>query len=122
MAQNALNWFEIPVANMERALKFYNAIFDGSMEAMPIMGNQMAFLPAGKGGVGGAIVQGDQYTPSTEGTVVYLSGGDDLSVVLNKVEGAGGKVLVPKTDIGENGFSALFVDSEGNRVGLHSME
>ena len=69
----------------------------------------------------GGIVQGEGYMPSAEGSMVYLNGGEDLDVPLGKVEGAGGKILVPKTDIGENGFFAYFVDTEGNKVGLHSM-
>ena len=118
---NAINWFEIPVVNMERALKFYNAIFGLNMETMEAMpGFTMAMFPA-EDGVGGAIIKGEGYAPSQEGTVVYLNGGDDLSQVLNKVESAGGNVMMPKTDIGEHGFVAFFADTEGNKVGLHSM-
>lgn len=119
---NALNWFEIPVADMERALKFYNTILGADMSAIePMPGFQMAMLPATQEGVGGGIVHGEGYAPSQTGTVVYLNGGDDLSGVLGKVEGAGGQVVLPKTSIGENGFMAYFIDSEGNKVGLHSM-
>lgn len=120
---SALNWFEIPVTDMNRALKFYNTILGvemSTMEAMP--GFTMAMLPATENHVGGAIVKGEGYVPSQQGTVVYLNGGDDLSNVLNKVEGAGGKVIMPKTNIGnEYGFMAIFTDTEGNKVGLHSM-
>ena len=90
-------------------------------ESMP--GFQMAMLPYESGkGIGGGIVQGEGYAPSTDGTLVYLNGGKDLSVPLGRVEAAGGQVLLPKTDIGENGFTAYFLDSEGNKVGLHSNE
>jgi predicted enzyme related to lactoylglutathione lyase len=120
---NALNWFEIPASDLDRAIKFYNAVFDtelAAQEAMP--GYRMAMLPYEQGvGVGGAIVQGEGYTPSTEGSTIYLDAGDDLSVALGRVEGAGGQVLTPKTDIGENGFMAYFQDTEGNKVALHSM-
>ena len=120
---NALNWFEIPVSDIKRAVKFYNTILGveqtiTEFEMMP--GYQMAMLPA-EDGVGGGLVQGEGYVPSTEGAVVYLNAGEDLAVALGKVEGAGGKILVPKTDIGENGFFAYILDSEGNKVGLHSM-
>jgi predicted enzyme related to lactoylglutathione lyase len=118
---NAVNWFEIPATDLKRATKFYGTIFGvemSSMEAMP--GFTMAMFPA-EDGVGGALLQGEGYAPGTEGTLVYLNGGEDLSTVLNKVEGAGGQVLMPKTDIGENGFVAYFKDTEGNKVGLHSM-
>jgi len=117
---NALNWFEIPASDIKRASKFYGTILGAELDisdAMP--GYQMAMLPA-EDGVGGALIQGDGYSPSAEGTMVYLNGGQDLTVPLGKVEGAGGKILVPKTDIGENGFFAYFLDSEGNKVGLHS--
>ena len=89
-----------------------------TMEAMP--GFTMAMFPA-EDGVGGAIIHGQGYAPSQAGTVVYLNGGDNLSAVLDKVEGAGGQVVMPKTGIGENGFVAYFADTEGNKVGLHSM-
>jgi predicted enzyme related to lactoylglutathione lyase len=123
MMASAVNWFEIPVSNMDRALKFYNTIFEAEMTAVEAMsGFSMAMFPHEAGtGTGGAIVHGSGYTPSKEGTIVYLNGGEDLSLVLEKVADAGGEVLMPKTDIGENGFVAYFIDSEGNKVGLHSM-
>ena len=118
---NALNWFEIPAANYERARKFYETIFATELIPMEGMeGFQMGMFPA-EDGVGGGVIQGEGYVPSAEGSVVYLNGGDDLSEVLSRVEGAGGQVVMPKTSIGENGFVAYFLDSEGNRVGLHSM-
>jgi predicted enzyme related to lactoylglutathione lyase len=118
---NAVNWFEIPVSDMNRALKFYSTIFGvelTTMEAMP--GYNMAMFPAEEG-VGGALLHGEGYVPSQEGTVVYLNGGENLGTVLDKVEVAGGQVIMPKTDLGENGFMAHFADTEGNKVGLHSM-
>jgi predicted enzyme related to lactoylglutathione lyase len=71
--------------------------------------------------VGGALIQHEMHVPSEKGTLVYLDGGADLSVALGKVAAAGGQVVKPKTSIGEHGYCAMFVDSEGNRVGLHSM-
>jgi predicted enzyme related to lactoylglutathione lyase len=119
--RNALNWFEIPTGDIERAARFYGTIFDTDLEieeATP--GFKMAQLPYEEG-VGGALVQGEGYTPNPQGTVAYLNGGDDLSTVLDRVAEAGGEVLMPKTSIGENGFAAFFLDTEGNRLGLHSM-
>lgn len=117
---NALNWFEIPVTDMDRAMKFYDAIFDIELSADEMMpGAKMAMFPA-EGGVGGALLSAEGYVPSAEGTVVYLNCGEDLAPVLARVEGAGGQVVVPKTDIGENGFFAFILDTEGNKVGLHS--
>lgn len=117
---NALNWFEIPVSDIDRAKKFYGTIFETELsdfEATP--GFKMAMFPA-EGGVGGAIISGEGHKPSHNGSVVYLNGGDDLRVVQDRVEAAGGKVLQEKMSIGENGFVAFFEDTEGNRVGLHS--
>lgn len=121
--KNALNWFEIPVKNFESAKKFYEALFGMELQVMEAMGVKMAFFPSDwENGVGGGICQGPGYEPSASGTLVYLNGGDDLSVPLSKVEPAGGKIVLPKTAIGSNGFMAHFIDVEGNKVGLHSMK
>ena len=118
---NALNWFEIPATDINRAAKFYGSILKVKLvPAQVTPGIQMAMFPA-EDGVGGGIVQGDGYVPSTTGSVIYLNGGDDLATVLDRVEGAGGQITLPKTGIGENGFMAFFLDSEGNKVALHSM-
>lgn len=120
---NAINWFEIPVTDFVRAKKFYETIFDSEITEMPFPEGKYGMLPADmQKGVGGGIVQGEGYTPSDKGTIVYLNGGDDLSLSLSKVEHAGGKILIPKTSIGENGFMAHFMDTEGNKVALHSMK
>jgi predicted enzyme related to lactoylglutathione lyase len=118
---NALNWFEIPASDIERAKKFYNMIFEIKLTPMDGMeGYSMGMFPA-EDGVRGAVIQGEGYQPSAEGSLIYLNAGDNLNKVLNRVEAAGGQVVMPKTGIGENGFYAYFIDSEGNRVGLHSM-
>ena len=121
---NAINWFEIPASNFDRACEFYGKILDGEINKMDMPdGSKMGMLPRYEtGSVGGAVVTGSGYEPSQKGTVPYLNGGDDLSVTLSKVEKAGGKILMPKTSIGENGFMAHFLDTEGNRVALHSMK
>lgn len=120
---NAINWFEIPVTNFERAKKFYETLFGAQIMEMPFPGGRYGFLPADmSNGVGGGIVQGEGFIPSDKGTVVYLNGGEDLSIPLAKIETAGGKIIMPKTSIGENGFMAHFIDTEGNRVALHSMK
>jgi predicted enzyme related to lactoylglutathione lyase len=119
---NVINWFEIPAANFERACEFYSKVLDGEIHKVDAMGMKMGFFPhTVPESVGGAIVQGEGYEPSGKGAVVYLNGGADLNVALGRVEPAGGKIMMPKTSIGENGFMAHFVDSEGNRVALHSM-
>ncbi|GLR12628.1 hypothetical protein GCM10007907_14180 [Chitinimonas prasina] len=119
---NAINWFEIPAADFDRAKRFYSAIFAYDMPEWPMAGVRMGVLPGGEGKVGGTIIHVPGfYKPSQDGVLVYLNGGDDLNVVLARVEGAGGKVLIAKRQISEEiGYMAVFLDSEGNRVALHS--
>ena len=119
---HALNWFEIPVKDFNKAKKFFETILNVEMQTMEAMGMKSAFFPADfqNGEIGGCIIRGKGYEPSSSGTVIYLNAGEDLNIVLNKVETAGGKVMLPKTSIGENGFMAYFTDSEGNKIGLHS--
>jgi uncharacterized protein len=122
--KNAINWFEVPAKDLSRAKSFYEKVFDTTMETMTMeaMGKTMAFFPADlENGIGGSIASGPGYEPSEKGSLVYLTAGDDLSVPLARVEKAGGKVIVPKTSLGPNGFMAQFIDSEGNKVALHSM-
>ena len=121
---NAINWFEIPVKNFNRAKAFYETILGATMQPIEAMGMKSAFFPADleNGSVGGCIIEGQDYEPANRGSIVYLNGGSDLSVALSKVEQAGGKIIMPKTGIGPNGFMAHFEDSEGNKVGLHSMK
>lgn len=119
---NVLNWFEIPVTDMERAVKFYSeAMSFESMYQMNMGGYDMAFFPMEGEGVGGALVKGDGCIPNANGTVVYLNANPDLAVPLAKIEAAGGKVMMPKTLITEEiGYMATFIDSEGNKVAFHS--
>ncbi|MBN8572207.1 MAG: VOC family protein [Ignavibacteria bacterium] len=119
---NSLNWFEIPASDIKRAIKFYETVFSVEMPQME-MGGSMAFFPADmqNGKVGGAVVKSDMHKPSADGAVIYLNANPDLDIALSKVEKAGGKVVMPKTKItDEIGYMAFFIDSEGNKVGMHS--
>lgn len=119
---NAINWFEIPAANLDRAVQFYSKVLDKELPITDMMGAKLAFLPVERGEIGGCIAYGERYKPSAEGTLVYLNGGDDLSTPLAKVEEAGGRIEMPKTKISDEvGFMAVIHDTEGNRVALHSM-
>lgn len=119
---HALNWFEIPVTDFSRAKDFYEKVLGITIEPMAMGPTMMGMLSSDPSGVGGAIVQGEGGVPSQNGTMVYLNGGDDLAPMLTRVEQAGGAVVVPKTEIGNDfGFFSHFVDTEGNKVGLHSM-
>ena len=120
---NSLNWFEICATDIKRAKKFYEKVFGITMDEQEMMGMKMAFFPAdmNSGKANGGLVQSDMHKPSMDGTVVYLNGNPDLAKPLANVEAAGGKVIMPKTQISpEIGYMAFFVDSEGNRMALHS--
>lgn len=118
---NALNWFEIPVADLARANRFYGALLRSELREDTFNDVTMAVLPYKEGGVGGALVRSDKLTPSTQGTVVYLDAGDDLDGALERVKAAGGKVVMGRTHLSDAiGSIAFFVDTEGNRVGLHA--
>jgi predicted enzyme related to lactoylglutathione lyase len=118
---HALNWFEIPVSNFARAKAFYETVLGLTIEPMEMGAITMGMLSADPQAVGGAIVQGEDCAPSKLGTIVYLNGGDDLAPMLARVERAGGAIAVPKTEIGNDfGCFAHFIDTEGNKVGLHS--
>ena len=119
---NAGSWFEIPVTDYNRAKKFYSTILGVEVMDAPMEGMKYGILPHNTEdyGIGGGIVEMPNFTPSQDGTMVYLNGGEDLSTPLARVEAAGGKVVMPKTAIGENGFMAQFIDTEGNKVAFHS--
>lgn len=121
---HSINWFEIPVTDFARAKKFYETLYGADIMEMPHPAYKYGMLPADmqNGGIGGGIVQGEGFEPSTKGALIYLNGGEDLSVPLAKVEEAGGKIVLPKTSIGPNGFMAQIIDTEGNKIALHSMK
>lgn len=120
---HALNWFEIPVTDFARAKAFYETVLGRPIEPLEMGPITMGMLSSDANAVGGALVHGDGNTPSRQGSVVYLNAGDDLASMLARVERAGGSIAVPKTEIGSDfGFFAFFIDTEGNKVGLHSMQ
>jgi uncharacterized protein len=118
-----VNWVEIPVSDMTRAVSFYGELLDIELHEMKLGPNDYAMFAVNDRFNTGALVKGEGYAPSTEGTVVYLDGGKDLSGVLARVKKAGGKVLLEKTFLSkEAGHVGYFKDTEGNKIGLHSME
>lgn len=123
--KNAVNWFEIPVKDYQRAKQFYATVIGTEIIDHPMPDDNIKYgifaYDMENKGVGGAIIQGEGQNPTADGATIYLNGGDDLSAPLSRVESNGGKILMPKTDINENGFIAQFIDTEGNRVALHSM-
>jgi predicted enzyme related to lactoylglutathione lyase len=120
--ENLINWFEIPATDFKRATSFYKGILGLEIEETEMFGTKMGFFPSDGTNVSGAIVQGDDYEPSMNGVVAYLNGGSDLQNVLNKVETNNGKIIVPKTQISpEMGYFGMFIDTEGNKIAVHSI-
>ena len=117
------NWIEIPVADMDRARAFYGKILQADLPpVMDLAGNQYSLFPSEDRFNCGALARGEGYVPSAQGVTVYLDGGDDLDHVLSRVKKAGGTVVLPKTYLGKDaGHIGLFLDTEGNRIGLQSM-
>lgn len=120
---NVAVWFEIPAANFDRAVGFYEKVFDTSLRREKFGPAEMAVFPHDDQAISGCVMKGEGYKPGADGCVIYLRSKGDLDGPLAKVAKAGGKVALPKTALPPGmGFFAHFVDSEGNRVGLHSME
>ncbi len=118
---NPVGWFEIPVKDLERAKTFYEHIFEVQLEEHQMGPQQMAWFPMHEGTIGaaGTLIKGPGYEPSSNGVLVYFTA-PDIDATLARVEQKGGRTLAPKTSIGEYGFIGLFLDCEGNRIGLHS--
>ena len=119
--KNVIVWFEIPALDFARAKKFYETILKVNIYEDKMDGSIMGFFPSENDGNDGAIVKRDGYVPSEKGTIIYLNCEDDLQPVQDRIEDAGGKILVPKTIITEEyGYYAIFLDTEGNKVALWS--
>ncbi len=123
--KHAISWFEIPTEDLERAVNFYENIFSIKLIPLDTPNLKMRLFPIeDMMNVGGALVYNkDFYKPSsTDGPLIYLNGNPDVQIILDKIEKAEGKILVPKTQISpEYGYMAVFLDSEGNRIALHSV-
>ena len=123
--KNAVSWFEIPASDIDRAQKFYETIFEIEMVPLELPQLKMRMFPLeDMMGVGGAICHAPGFYESsaTAGPLIYLNANPDVQIVLNRIETAGGKIIVPKTEISpEYGHMAVFTDTEGNRVALHSI-
>ncbi|HLP78467.1 MAG TPA: VOC family protein [Candidatus Paceibacterota bacterium] len=126
--KDALNWFELYVSDFDRAKRFYEAILKTPLQEVPMAGcapdgSRMAVFPYDNmKGVGGSITKINEISPGASGTIVYLNVEGDLDGVLNRIPAGGGSVVKPRMSIGEHGFIAIFKDTEGNCVGLHSLK
>ncbi len=123
--KNAISWFEIPTTDINRAQKFYEQIFDIRMTPLDLPQLQMRLFPVTDmlNGIGGALCKSDGFhIPSEDkGPLIYLNANPDVQIILDRIMAAGGRITVPKTQISpEYGFMAVFIDTEGNRIALHS--
>ena len=125
--KNAISWFEIPASNLDRAQQFYETILQTKLADMNMPGMPMRMFPVDDPmdphAVSGALVHAPGFSePAANGSMVYLNANPDVQLVLDRIEAAGGSIVVPKTLISEEiGHMAVFIDSEGNRVALHSV-
>lgn len=119
---HAVNWFEIPVTERQRAQAFYEQLLGVKLEWQTLAGQTLAVLPSDETAVGGCLVTGDGIAPSTQGTLVYLNAKPSLDAMLARVEPAGGRITTPKVQLpGDMGVFAHITDTEGNRLGLHAL-
>ena len=121
MSNNAINWFEIPVSDLARASGFYEDLLQVTLKQESMNGMDMAIFPLNEGAVNGCLVSAPFLSPSSTGSVVYINVEGIFDEALTRAVSNGAEVVMPKMDIGPNGFIAHIMDSEGNRVGLHSM-
>lgn len=124
MNKNAINWFEIPVKDYQRAKKFYETVFNYEMPEMTVGNATMAILPHDQegGGVGGAIIKDNDYIPSDKGVRIYFVATEPIEILLERVATGGGKIILNKTLITEEiGYFAQFQDTEGNVLSFHSL-
>jgi predicted enzyme related to lactoylglutathione lyase len=114
-----VNWFEIPTANLDRAVRFYESMLGIRLKLETINGTPQALLLGDKDNASGALVADPRRKPTADGTLVYLNAKKDLDGCLGRATRAGGRVVLPKTDIGDPGYIAIVADTEGNQVALH---
>ncbi|HEY4788361.1 MAG TPA: VOC family protein [Bacteroidales bacterium] len=120
--KHLINWVEIPVIDLKRAIGFYSKILGVEFNEMEIGGSRYAIFPTDDRFNSGALAQGEYYKPNTDGITIYLDGGTDLSIILSKVKAAGGEVIMEKIFLAkEAGYIGMFIDTEGNKIGLQHM-
>lgn len=116
-----VSWFEIAVSDFDRARFFYETIFDEGLMVLDLGQLKLGIFPRGSNAGGAICFEPNWYTPSASGTLVYLNANPDLKIVQDRIVQAGGSIMQPKKMISpERGYMCLFIDSEGNRLALHS--
>jgi len=122
-APKTIAWFEIPAADLDRAVHFYETILSVKFRREPMGPMELAIFPYTAPATGGALAKGEQFKPHEKGALVYLTAEPNLAAVTSRVEAAGGEVLMPPVTIpGDRGVFTWIRDTEGNTVGLHAME
>ena len=117
---NQIVWCDIPVTDLDRAVKFYSAVLGQTVSKESMQGMNFGLLPHPHDGVGGCLVVMEDVKPSQNGPQIYLNCDGRLDAAIVTVEPNGGKILKPRHPIGPYGFRAIILDSEGNRIALHS--
>ena len=120
MLKNAINWFEIPVSDLTRAIEFYEHMLDATFRQENMGGMDMAIFPYDEGAVSGSLVKAPFLSPSENGAVVYINVNGIMDAAIERATAKGATVVLPKMHIGDPGYIAHIIDSEGNKVGLHS--
>ena len=120
--QTKINWFEIPATDFNRAVKFYETLFDTTLKVSDFAGFELAVFTGPDGDSVGGVIRGENYVPGGDGAVLYLDASPSIDAVLARVESAGGRIKMGKITLpGDMGFVAYFIDTEGNRLALHAM-
>ncbi len=117
---NQIVWCDIPVTNLDRAIRFYTAVLGTPVTKESFPGMTFGLLPHANDSVSGCLVETTEVKPSANGPLIYLNCAGRLDIALATIELNGGKILKPKHQIGGHGFRAVVLDSEGNRIALHS--
>ena len=121
--KNRVVWFEIPASDLARATKFYETVLATTLKAESLGGHELRVFAHDEDAASGCLMKGPGLEPSKSGVVAYLNADPSLDAALARVERAGGKIALPRTDLpGDMGSFAHIIDSEGNRVGLHALE
>jgi uncharacterized protein len=121
--KHLINWVEIPAIDLTRAKEFYSTILDGvTFQDMNVDGMEFALFPSEDKFNTGALAKSQYHKPSSDGISIYLDGGKDMDNILGRIENAGGEIIMPKTYTGkEAGYVGMFIDSEGNKIGLQHL-
>jgi predicted enzyme related to lactoylglutathione lyase len=122
MSQNTFCWVDVPVTNLDRAIRFYSAVLGGEVKKESFGEMNFGLLPHYESNVSGCLVAGKEFLPSQSGPMVYFSVEGRLDDAIAQVNLNGGKILQKKCQIGPHGYRAIILDSEGNRVALHSVK